>query len=285
MQRSWVASLALVALALPLVGCNKVQARVELKKGNEEYHNEQYRRAMEQYQKGLKLDPDATFAWRSVGLSALALYKPADKSRQNQELADLAIESFKNYLADYPDDEKVREYLMTMYVNDERYDDALAFLENEAKARPENAASLDATRVRLLVQAGRLQQAWQLAQSLQGPAAAESLYSIGVSAWDKSYRDPSLNHEQRTQVVDMGLQAMDRALRLRPEYFDAMVYNNLLFREKAKLQTDGNLRLEYVAKADEWQAKARELRKKIQAQEKAEQEKANAGHGGSAETK
>ncbi len=46
-----------------------------------------------------------------------------------------------------------------------------------------------------------------------------------------------------------------------------MVYYNLLFREKAKLQTDEPRWQEYIAKADQWQAKAKELRKKMQAQE------------------
>jgi hypothetical protein len=45
-----------------------------------------------------------------------------------------------------------------------------------------------------------------------------------------------------------------------------MVYNNLLFREKAKIQTDASLRAEYTAKADEWQQKALALRKKTMAE-------------------
>src|SRR5262245_37201621 len=122
--------LALVLVALPalavaltaLAACNKVQARVELKKGNALYKDEAYAAALKQFQEGLRLDPGATFAWRSVGLTALALYKPGDESPQNEQYAKTATEAFEKYLADYPDDKKVREYLLTTYVNDKNYD-------------------------------------------------------------------------------------------------------------------------------------------------------------------
>ncbi len=117
----------IVALALTpaLTGCNKIQARVELKKGNAFYMDETYRQALEQFQKGLELDPGATFAWRSVGLSAMALYRPDVDTEENRKYADTAVDAFKKYLAYYPNDEKVEEYLITTLINAERYDEAL----------------------------------------------------------------------------------------------------------------------------------------------------------------
>src|SRR5262245_20441426 len=116
MQRTLILPLAALLL-LPAMGCGKIAARADLKKGNSYYQQEQYSRALEAYQKGLESDPDATFAWRSVGLSALALYRPGDDSPKNVGYATTAIDAFEKYLADYPDDEKVSDYLMTTYVN------------------------------------------------------------------------------------------------------------------------------------------------------------------------
>jgi tetratricopeptide (TPR) repeat protein len=277
MKRPIPVLLALLLLTPLLGGCQKVRARVEMKKGNAMYAEEAYREALTQYQKGLELDPSATFAWRSVGLSALALYRPGDNSKANREMGDLAIEGFENYLEDYPEDEKIRDYLISTYVNSKKYDQALAYLEKQSQENP-NDANIQASRVRLLIQAERLPQAIQLANQLpRGQAKAESLYSVGVTIWDKSFHQgDTMSVEQREKLIDQGLAGMQQALQINPEYFEAMVYYNLLLREKAKVQLDGTKRLEYQAQADQWVEKAKTLRKKQLEEEKKKQAKAQA---------
>jgi tetratricopeptide (TPR) repeat protein len=262
------AVLAVALLVLPLVGgCNKVQARVELKQGNALYQQEQYREALKQFQKGLELDPDATFAWRSVGLTALALYRPGEETPQNKQYADLAIEAFEKYLEDYPDNEKVREYLLTILVQAKRYDEALKYLREHGDP---NDPDVMRAEVNILTQAGRYDEAFRIAQRATGSNAPEMLYTIGVATWDQAYRNPNLSYEQRGKVVDTGLAALKQALQLKPEYFEGMAYYNLLFREKAKLELDGAKRLEYLAEADKWMKKAIDLRnKQLEAEKKA----------------
>lgn len=268
MKRPLPILLALLMLVPVLGGCQKVRARAEMKKGNEMYHDEAYREALAQYQKGLKLDPGATFAWRSVGLSALALYRPGDNSKANREMGDLATQAFEKYLEDYPDDEKVRDYLISTYVNTKKYDQALAYLEKQSRANPEDAM-LQASRVRLLIESDRLPRAAEVARSMpNGQPKAEALYSIGVSTWDKSFHGADLPIEERQRFVDLGLTSMEEALKINPEYFEALVYYNLLFREKAKMELDGTRRLEYIAKADEYVTKAKAVRKKQVEEEK-----------------
>lgn len=258
--------LAVALLAAPLlVGCNKVQARVELKQGNAFYQQEEYRQALAKFQRGLELDPTATFAWRSVGLTALALFRPGDPSPENMRYAETAIDAFKKYLEDYPEGEKVRDYLLTTLVQTKRFDEALKYLRE--KGDP-NDPDIVRAQVNILIQAGRFDEAWQLAQRMTGPNQAEVLYSVGVSTWDQAYRNPNLSYEQRGKMVDTGLEALRRALEVKPDYFEAMAYYNLMFREKAKLEMDGTKRLEYVALADEWMKKALDLRKRQQEAEK-----------------
>ena len=91
------------------------------------------------------------------------------------------------------------------------------------------------------------------------------LYSVGVSAWDKVRNDPALDVVGKEKLVDLGLASMKQALDIRPEYFDAMVYYNLLYRQKADVTVDEVKKQEYYALADQWRAKAMELRKKTQA--------------------
>jgi len=257
-------SLPLALLLLPaLAGCAKLEARVELKKGNELYRNESYTQALKQFERGLQLDPDATFAWRSVGLTALALYRPGDDSPKNVGYGRTATEAFEKYLLDYPNDKKVRDYLVSTYVNSKRYNDALAYIDKRSQEAPAEIPDAAKLKVNILIQAGKLEDAWKLVQQQQpSPAKAEALYSIGVSAWDKSYHDATIDHDTREHVVDVGIQAEDQALKIRPDYFEAMVYSNLLYREKAKMETDANLKLQYTNQANDWQQKALALRKK-----------------------
>lgn len=271
MKRPLVVPVMLLLL-LPALGCNKFKARAELKHGNALYANEQFKGALAQFQKGLELDPEATFAWRSVGLSALALYKPGDTSPANVKYATTATDAFEKYLQDFPDDEKVREYLLSTYVNAKMYDKAMAYLEEQQRTHPNDPQYVNA-QVRLLIESGQLPKAEQLAQNYTGKGRHELLYTIGVSAWNKAYNDPELNFEQRTEMVDTGLAALDKALQAKSDYFEAMVYYNLLYREKAKLETDATKRMEYIAQADQWKEKATVLGKKLQAERKAAEAK------------
>jgi hypothetical protein len=59
--------------------------------------------------------------------------------------------------------------------------------------------------------------------------------------------------EKNSAKVDEGMQALDKALQLRPDYDDAMAYYNLLWREKADLECgDAAARESDLKKADEW---------------------------------
>lgn len=267
MQRLLILPVAAL-LVLPAVGCGKVQARAELKKGNSYYQQEQYAKALDYFKKGMELDPDATFAWRSVGLSALALYRPGDNDPKNTQYADTAVDAFEKYLADYPDDNKVEEYLLSTYVNARKFDEALAFIDQRSQEKPEEAGKLSVYKIRILTQAGRLDQAFQLVGQIPAEERAVALYSIAVSVWDKSFHDPgTMDFESKNRLVDMGLDAIKKSYDLKKDSFDTMVYYGLLLREKAKLETDGAARLALEQEAGEWQKKALEQRKKTAAQQ------------------
>jgi tetratricopeptide (TPR) repeat protein len=241
-------------------GCHKFEARVHLKQGNVLYESEAYKNALEEFQKGLEIDPAATFAWRSVGLSAMALHRPGVEGEENKLYADTAIDAFNKYLKDYPKDTKVEEYLTTVLINDSRFDEALARMEKDAQADPSNK-DIDRAIVTTLLKAGRVEEAYQRA-SAPGKEDPQLLYSIGVACWGMSYGDPTLAADKRVQVVDMGLDAMKKSLDLDPDSFDAMTYYNLLFREKAKLATTFEEADRLTKEADEWLKKALELRDK-----------------------
>ena len=60
-----------------------------------------------------------------MGFSALALYRPGDESAQNKEYGETAVDAFRKYLADYPEDQKVREYLESILMGSGRQEEAV----------------------------------------------------------------------------------------------------------------------------------------------------------------
>jgi tetratricopeptide (TPR) repeat protein len=97
------------------------------------------------------------------------------------------------------------------------------------------------------------------------PQEAEGYQKIATFFWDKAYRDPTLSEEQKETYADRGLQAVDKALELKPEYFEAMIYKGLLYRVKALSAKNPRLREEYLQEATRQQKAALELKKKIDA--------------------
>ncbi|GMR21846.1 MAG: hypothetical protein BMS9Abin37_0165 [Acidobacteriota bacterium] len=63
----------------------------------------------------------------------------------------------------------------------------------------------------------------------------EGYYLIAVHYWDKVYRDPDLSTSDKSDYIDLGIAQLDTALEINDEYVDALIYKNLLLREKAKV--------------------------------------------------
>lgn len=92
----------------------------------------------------------------------------------------------------------------------------------------------------------------------------EGYYLIAVHYWDKVYRDPDLGSGDKSDYIDLGIAQLDRSLEINDEYVDALIYKNLLLREKAKINPRDKEAL--TAEANELRDRAMEL--------KAEQEEA-----------
>jgi tetratricopeptide (TPR) repeat protein len=92
----------------------------------------------------------------------------------------------------------------------------------------------------------------------------EGYYLIATHYWDKVYRDPDLEMEERHGFIDLGLEQLQQARELDSEYVDAMVYTGLLLREQAKLEEIGGNKKraeELIVEANTFRDRALELKK------------------------
>jgi tetratricopeptide (TPR) repeat protein len=149
------------------------------------------------------------------------------------EKIDKAEETYKRVFEINPRDPKACGALAAFYNKaywdkKSRFDDAISTLEQCAALAPEDAGGFQ---------------------------------KVATFYWDKAFRDASLNDSQKDRYADKGLEAVDKALSIKPDYFEAIIYKGLLYRVKAQATGDMRKRLEYVNKAQELQKQGMELKK------------------------
>jgi tetratricopeptide (TPR) repeat protein len=94
------------------------------------------------------------------------------------------------------------------------------------------------------------------------PTNPEAFYTIASYYWEKAYRDFRLKDAEKLKYIDLGIQAADKALELKPDYPEALTYKNLLLRSKALVIKDPAQQQALIKEADQLRDRAIELRKK-----------------------
>ena len=233
--------LGLAAVLLLFGGCNKLKARDQLNKGVQAYKNAKYELAIEHFKNAVALDPRLLNARLYLATAYAQQYVPGADTPENNQTGQQAIEEYKKVLQADPGNTNSVKGIASLYFNMKKFD--------QAKEYHEKAKQLD-------------------------PNDPEEYYSIGVIDWTESYAprqeeraklglkpDEPLKdkkvceslRERNLSKVDEGIQNLNRALQLRPDYDDAMAYMNLLCREKADLECgDPDARAADLKTADDW---------------------------------
>jgi len=266
-RRAAVAALLLAAAGIS-AGCNKLKSKQEIKKGHEFAKSQQYQTALASYQEAFRLDPNEKKLHKAIGYAYMGMYQPGSKHPKDLEMAVKAIENLKIYVDAYPQDRKAREVILSLYLSTERFDEAVSFYQQMLQENPNDAKAMSSL-ASIYFKRGDFNGgvAWlEKRIAAEPPEVRPEVYHlIGAQAWDRSYNYLDLGPVERAQIVEQGLQALNKAVELRPDYFEAISYINLLYREKAKMETDPVKQQEYMATADQYRNQAIELRKKSMA--------------------
>ncbi len=246
MKRS-LQTLALVAVALALLagsGCSKLKARDQLNKGVQAYKGAKYEEAISHFQQAVSLDPTLLNARLYLATAYAQQYIPGAPGEDNERNAKQAIDEFQKVLdMNPPRDQQIASLkgIASLYFNMKDLD--------KAKQYHQKVAQLD-------------------------PNDPEAYYSIGVIDWTETYQ-PNMEEraklglkpdepikdkkvcealqQKNSDAVKEGIDALNKALSLRPDYDDAMAYMNLMYRQKADLECgDPAARAADLKTADEW---------------------------------
>jgi tetratricopeptide (TPR) repeat protein len=233
------AFLAIVALAA--TSCAKLQARDNLNKGVRAFRDAHYDRAVDFFKQAVQLDPDLTTAEIYLATAYAQQFVPGGRGEENKKNADMAIQTFTNVLMRDPNNVNAIAGLASIY---------------------QSLGQEDTSNLR------KSHDFYMKYASLESNNPVP-YYAIGSLDWlmvfDKNNPDST---EDQLKTIDEGLQNLDKALALNPDYDDAMTYKNLLYRQKAERAANEDEKKKYTEMADEWFNKGLETRKKNAAKQK-----------------
>ncbi len=274
-RRDRAAFLALAGLLLSGNGCQStvrfLKANYAVKQGNDLYKAQDYPRAIEWYRYASYLNPDLDLAYYHAAFAYMGEYKPGSKHPKDIRYSEGAINNLKRYLTYHPDSQDASNYLLTVYLEAEKFDEAAAYFQEQLKRRssdPAAAAQLMQVIGMIYAKKGDFEQSleWYKKRAEIRKDDPEALYTIGVLCWDKVYHAPlTIDLSRRQELIEMGLDYLKRAMDLRENYSAAAFYVNLLYREKAKVaQQTGNTDEygKWMQEADKMQRVGLDMRKK-----------------------
>lgn len=254
MNRKVITVLAVFVTLLLLVagtGCTKLKARDQLNKGVNAFRNASYPEAVEFFKQAVDLDPTFPTARLYLATAYMMQYIPGAESEENLRMAKAAHDQFVEVLRTDPKNSVALASIALLYFNQKKLDDA---------------------------------QQWYLKLVEADPKNKEAHYTLGVIAWTKAFqprmearaklnmkaedpgplKDKKVREELRGKngdVIETGIQHLQKALEIDKEYDDAMAYLNLLYRERADLQDTSDAYKKDTDLADEWVQKTLDTKK------------------------
>src|SRR6266496_6646288 len=258
--------LGALTLSLCLFGCEKIKARSEIKTANDAYEHEDYANALMHYIRARQIDPSFPDLDRMIGYSQIGLYVPDDKSPKNEAHADAAIAELSRYLRKRPNDRIARDALINMYLNANRTSQAIDYFRNYLAAHPGDLEAVKSIAT-LYAKQGNFNESlnWYQKITLLDARNPESFYIFGVVCYEKVAKNPPADLKEKIDIIEKGKQALQRAIEMKTDYFEAMAYLNLLWRQQALTETDPVKAQQDVAKADEIRNRTLEIIKQKKA--------------------
>ncbi|MBZ5495155.1 MAG: hypothetical protein LAP85_02040 [Acidobacteriia bacterium] len=246
-NKKWLVMLTLLA-AIPLSGCGfitKLRARDALNKGVRSFVDQKYDEAAKLFEESIRLDPQFMIAKSYLATTYASQFVPGSPDPKSTEMARKAIATFEDIVGTEKGNTNPMLSIASLYYQLKEYDKSKEWCRQIQAIDPNNA---------------------------------EALYRVAVIDYDDSVSKTGLQGENvefltaeekdhTLKDIDEGLEVIDKALKIRPDYFDAMEYQNLLWREKAKFEKDKQRKAELINQADQVALKALQMRLKAQEEE------------------
>jgi tetratricopeptide (TPR) repeat protein len=273
-------------------GCSELQARRHARAGNGHYLSGDYAAAVREYEVAEQAYPGLHVVALNKGLACRQLMVPGAHSPEQEHAVDCALAAFQHMKELRPEDPRGDQlYVQTLFDAD-RFDTLTKLYEAQLKDDPNNLAAINSL-IAVHSRADHWAEAlrWSIRRADIESKDAEAQYTVGVMLYNRLFQkggadkatfdprpDPNLTPKElkalepkvpppftmgdlmgaeRIKLADLGIQYMNRALEIRPNYHEAMGFMSLLYRQKSFGYLDKPTEWEACVKtAEEWRAKA-----------------------------
>ncbi|HXD91409.1 MAG TPA: tetratricopeptide repeat protein [Candidatus Binataceae bacterium] len=243
-------------------GDPRAQAREYLNKGVQAYKDARFDDAIEDFKRAKELDPWLVNAPLYLATAYASQYIPGAPAEENVRNGELAVQEFKEILERDP--------------NNLSAIDGIASILYNMGGTPFDPKKLIESNL------------YHEKHIVIAPDDSEPHYWIGVIDWSLCYRaNRDLRNEynqtakfalketapltadlaakfarEYRRTVDEGIAEFQNAIRLHPDYADAMAYLNLLYRQKADMESSDVLREQDLQKADDLVDQVKAIKRK-----------------------
>jgi tetratricopeptide (TPR) repeat protein len=260
MRRLSTLSAALLAVGLALIGtgCSYLKARDHVNKGIAAYTQAKYSDAVEHFKQAMELDPDWPMPRLYLATAYMIQWIPGAESPETREMAERAKAEFLKVLEQSPQEKTALASLASLAYNEAT---TMQLTPEDKTKKLDEAAEWHAKRIQA------------------DPTEKEAYYSLGVisyARWAPVWLQARSNLKMKSEdpgplkdkkikedlkqkyssVIEEGIQNLEKALAIDPEYNEAMAYMNLLIRERADLLDDPEQYKKEIEVADNWLQKA-----------------------------
>ena len=236
-------------LALISCGCSRLKARDQLNKGVAAFRNAQFQQAIMHFKSAVALDPTLLNARLYLATAYENQYIPGGDSPDNLKIAQQAIDAFEEVLKMDPGNTTAIASVATIYYDMKKFDKAKEYQQRRLQIEPNNPEPY--YWIGVMDWAVCFPRTQQLRRDLHVDAPKDPVNHPDVlpPIPKKALADLT---EQNGPLVDEGIKALSKAIELKPNGYDTMAYLNLMYRQKAEIESDPDAREADIKQAEDW---------------------------------
>src|SRR5690349_772447 len=254
---------ALLVVAFAASGCNKLKARDLLNKGVTAFKNGQSDAAIEYFKQAKEADPELLNARLYLATAYASLYIPGAPSQENMARGNQAVAEFKEVLDKDPNNisaiDGIGSILFQMGgqpFDPKKFEESKSYHQQHIQLKPEDPEPYYWIGVIDWVLANRESQELRLDYNKNNIRKQIKDTDAMPNAVRTQYVD------KEGQTIDEGIQALQKAISLRPDYDDALAYLNLLYRRKADVVATVDERNQLLKQADDLVDQVKQIKQK-----------------------